>query len=436
VPLLTGRSEAGMSPEHRHATTPEPSCGEGAKATILADEAQRLKSEFLAITSHELRTPLNAILGGLSVIQNGLCDSREEELEFVRQAYMSSQHLLMLIDNLLDLEKIESGKLHAVLEPVGLRAQFDAVKTRTSGLAKQKGLTMMFDIAGGMDLLVRGDDARLQQILLNLVGNAIKFTLQGHISIRAEARLDKGHAAVIVEDTGVGVAIEKQTKLFQSFVQADGSTTRKFGGTGLGLSISRQLIERMGGTLTLFSEGEGKGTTLTLTIPLYVSEPTSEEPVTMSTCATPEATRALALIVEDDQNIRRFLENVLESEGYITKGVETADEALAALAIETPALITLDIGLPSSAHAQLRTGWNLLRVIDEWMADHLQGPRPAVLIISGHDGEVFRRVTEEPFVCAPQVLAKPFTVQQLLAALPKCSPVASRGATEHKGTSV
>jgi nitrogen-specific signal transduction histidine kinase/CheY-like chemotaxis protein len=429
------RSEAGMTPDQMRANAAERSCREDDKTTLLAEEAQRLKSEFLAITSHELRTPLNAILGSLSVIQNGLCDSREEELEFVRKAYLSSQHLLTLIDNLLDLEKIESGKLHAVLEPVALRALFEAVKARTSGLAKQKGLTILFDVAGGTDLLVRGDEARLQQILLNLVGNAIKFTMHGHITIRAEARLDKGHAAVMVQDTGVGVAAEKQAKLFQSFVQGDGSTTRKFGGTGLGLSISRQLIERMGGTLTLVSEGEGKGTTLTLTIPLYVSEPVSEEPVTVNAGSVPQTPSALALVVEDDQSIRHFLENVLESEGYITKGVETADEALAALAIETPALITLDIGLPSSAHAQLRTGWNLLRVIDEWIANHFQGTRPAVLIISGHEGEVFRRITEERFVCAPQMLAKPFTVQQLVAALPKCRAVSSNVATEQKGTS-
>jgi nitrogen-specific signal transduction histidine kinase/CheY-like chemotaxis protein len=424
-----------MTPEHARANAPERHRREENKTTLLVEEAQRLKSEFLAITSHELRTPLNAILGSLSVIQNGLCDSREEELEFVRKAYLSSQHLLTLIDNLLDLEKIESGKLHAVLEPVALRALFEAVRARTSGLAKQKGLTMIFDIAGRTDLFVRGDDARLQQILLNLVGNAIKFTPHGQITIRAEARLEKGHAAVVVQDTGVGVAPEKQAKLFQSFVQGDGSTTRKFGGTGLGLSISRQLIERMGGTLTLFSEGEGRGTTLTLTIPLYFSEHVSEAPVTMEVCALPRAGCALALVVEDDQNIRNFLSTVLESQGYVTKGVETADEALAALAIETPALITLDIGLPSSAHAQLRTGWSLLRVIDEWIVNHSQGPRPAVLIISGHEGEVFQRVSEERFVCAPQVLAKPFTVQQLVAALPKCLMASSNIATEQKGIS-
>lgn len=384
-------------------------------ASQVAEMANRLKSEFLAITSHELRTPLNAILGSLSVIQNGLCDSREEELDFVRKAYISSQHLLSIIDNLLDLERIESGKLYAALEPVGLTALFEAAQSRTCGLARQKGLILTFEILHESDLRVRGDEARLQQILLNLVGNAIKFTMNGYVRIRAEARPEKGHATIVVEDSGVGVARVKQAKLFDAFVQADGSSTRKFGGTGLGLSISRQLIERMGGTLTLFSEGEGKGTSLTLTIPLFVeSSPTDEQFV----AGTPNGPQPLALVVEDDQAIRQFLENVLGGEGYRTLGVETADEALAALAVETPALITLDIGLPSNPHAQLRTGWNLLRVLDEWMATHVQGQRPTVLIVSGHDGEARRRLREDRYLCAPQVLPKPFTVQQLLAVLP------------------
>ena len=413
-----GRSERLMRPDEPKGAPRGLPVREPDKAHQLAEEARRLKSEFLAITSHELRTPLNAILGSLNVIQNGLCDSREEELEFVRKAYISSQHLLNLIDNLLDLEKIESGKLHAALEPVGLRALFEAVKARTSGLAKQKGLMLTFEISGDADLVVRGDEARLQQILLNLVGNAIKFTMQGHISIRAEARPKKGHAVVIVQDTGVGVAPVKQARLFHSFVQGDGSTTRKFGGTGLGLSISRQLIERMGGALTLFSEGEGKGTTLTLTIPLFVSHPNLHEHATPTSGQAME-TQELALVVEDDQSIRYFLESVFKEQGYRTLGVETADEALAALAVETPALITLDIGLPSGAHAQLRTGLNLLRVIDEWIGNHSHGPRPAVVIITGqYDEELMRQLTQEPFVCAPQVLPKPFTIQELLDVLP------------------
>jgi nitrogen-specific signal transduction histidine kinase/CheY-like chemotaxis protein len=396
------------------------------KAREAADEANRLKSEFLAIASHELRTPLNAILGSLSVIQNGLCDSHEEELGFVRQAYDSSQHLLTLIDNLLDLDKIESGKLHAAMEPVSLRALFDAVKTRISDLARQKGLRLSFEIAHPTDLVVRGDEVRLLQILLNLAGNAIKFTMKGEVMIRALARPEKGHAAVLVQDTGVGIAPVLQSKLFRSFVQADGSTTRKFGGAGLGLAISRKLIEQMGGTLSLCSEGAEKGTTLTLTIPLHTMSPrTSEGPPAAPTDLTPFEGRPTALVVEDDAEIRKFLGRVLGAHGYRTVGVETADEALAVLAIETPALITLDIGLPSNPHAQLRTGWNLLRVIDEWIENNRQALRPGVVIISGHDDEVRRLLMEDRFLCAPRIVSKPFTVQELLEVLPPMADLTS-----------
>ena len=166
----------------------------------------------------------------------------------------------------------------------------------------------------------------------------------------------------------------------------------------------------------MFSEGEGKGSSLTLTVPLFVESLRTDEPV--NSPGTPDGPQLLALVVEDDQAIRQFLENVLGGQGYRTLGVETADEALAALAVETPALITLDIGLPSNPHAQLRTGWNLLRVLDEWMAAHVHGSRPTVLIVSGHDGEVRQRLMEDRYLCAPQVLPKPFTVQQLLAVLP------------------
>jgi CheY-like chemotaxis protein/anti-sigma regulatory factor (Ser/Thr protein kinase) len=274
--------------------------------------------------------------------------------------------------------------------------------------------------------VVRGDEVRLLQILLNLAGNAIKFTMKGEVMIRALARPEKGHAAVLVQDTGVGIAPVLQSKLFRSFVQADGSTTRKFGGAGLGLAISRKLIEQMGGTLSLCSEGAEKGTTLTLTIPLHTMSPrTSEGPPAAPTDLTPFEGRPTALVVEDDAEIRKFLGRVLGAHGYRTVGVETADEALAVLAIETPALITLDIGLPSNPHAQLRTGWNLLRVIDEWIENNRQALRPGVVIISGHDDEVRRLLMEDRFLCAPRIVSKPFTVQELLEVLPPMADLTS-----------
>lgn len=398
-----------------------------------AEEANCLKSEFLANTSHELRTPLNAILGFLDLVKSGLCESREEELEFVRNAYSSSKHLLGLINNILDLDEIESGRLRTELVPVNVLNLFDDLRILTEAQAQQKGLALVFEVAGEKDLVVRADEGRLKQVLLNLIGNAIKFTFQGEVTVRALTRPEKGHAVIMIHDTGIGVAPAKQSRLFHPFVQADGSTTRKFEGTGLGLAISRKLVDLMGGTLSLYSEGEGKGTTLTLTVPLSATDIPLGENLSSPEAvevAGPTDARALALVVEDDASIRAFLESVLRRQGYRTVGVETADQALATLAVETPILITLDIGLPSNPRAQLRTGWDLLRVIDDWVANHKGNPRPVILIISGHDDEVARHVTEGRFTCDPVFLSKPFTAEQLMDVIPMVSIPASQWSQE------
>lgn len=400
-----------------------------------ADNANRLKSEFLANTSHELRTPLSAILGLLGLIQDGLCADRDEELEFIRQAYGSAQKLLTLINDLLDLSHLESGKLRVELAPVNVRGLFDSLREQTVPTAEQKGLALTFEIAserssgrGGAgsapDVVVRADEARLRQVLLNLIGNAIKFTHKGEVVVHALPRPGKGHVAIAVRDTGVGVAPERQAKLFTPFVQADGSATRKFVGTGLGLAVSRKLVELMGGTLTLLSEGEGQGTTLMLTVPFHSSDQAGRTGLDAGTKGEAAADHPgpLALVVDDDAVVRSVLERMLRLHGYRTLGRETADAALAALALEAPAVITLDIGLPSNPGAQLRTGWDLLRVIDEWATSRPEAHRPVVVIASGHDGEVARRLAEERFRCEPRMLPKPFTARQFAAIIPPVAP--------------
>lgn len=398
------------------------------EARKAADNANRLKSEFLANTSHELRTPLNAIMGLLRLVQDGLCVDRREEMEFICQAHGSAQKLLTLINDLLDLSNLEAGKFRVDLEPVNIRGLFDSLREQAVPLAEQKGLALTFEIASEQgdvlacadsmpDVVVRADEARLRQVLLNLIGNAIKFTHKGGVVMRALPRPAKGYVAIEVRDTGIGVAPERQAKLFIPFVQADGSATRKFNGTGLGLAVSRKLVELMGGTLRLFSEGDAKGATLTLTVPFHSSDQAGRDHGTRSEAA-PDHQGPLALVVDDDTVVRAVLERMLRLQGYRTMGKETADAALTVLALEAPAVITLDIGLPSNPGAQLKTGWDLLRVIDEWATSHPEAHRPVVVIASGLDGEVARRLEEEPFLCAPRILPKPFTAQQFAAIIP------------------
>ncbi|MBI3243670.1 MAG: GAF domain-containing protein, partial [Chloroflexi bacterium] len=236
----------------------------------MAEDANRLKSEFLANTSHELRTPLTGIIGSLSMVLDGLCDSPEEEREFARIAYTASERLLTIINDVLDIAKIEAGRMDVRLQAVDLDALFKDVRSLSRVQAEEKKLTLEFALPGTMEYILWADPDKLRQVLLNLIGNAIKFTDHGGVRVAASVvDGDDGHKRIRldVQDTGIGIPLEKQSKLFQPFVQVDGSMTRRFGGTGLGLSISRRLTELMGGALDLSSPGEGLGSTFMVTLP-------------------------------------------------------------------------------------------------------------------------------------------------------------------------
>ncbi|GAB4156603.1 MAG: hypothetical protein Fur0046_36570 [Cyanobacteria bacterium J069] len=259
-----------------------------------AEAANQLKSEFLATTSHELRTPLNAIIGCVRLVQDGYCDTRDEELELLEQADKAAIHLLKIINDLLDIRGIEQGKLRLFLEVVDLRQILKEVMELQAVEIQRKHLRLTCPDLNEQ-ILVRADPARLKQVLLNVVSNAVKFTDEGGITIdiRRHHKSDfeqivnngvslNGDGAdltspnakpqdwvvVSVKDTGIGVDPDQQDKLFRPFVMADGSTTRKFEGTGLGLAISRNLVERMGGSIDLYSEGLEQGTTVEITLPV------------------------------------------------------------------------------------------------------------------------------------------------------------------------
>ncbi|MGB3312460.1 MAG: ATP-binding protein [Nodosilinea sp.] len=255
-----------------------------------AEEASRLKSEFLANTSHELRTPLNGMIGFLKLVLDGMADDPAEQEEFIEEAHKSAIHLLQLINDVLDIAKIEAGKMQIEMGPISLKELLADLENFMHHQADQKGLN--FEIllpATRDDITVNGNYQRLLQVLINLVGNAIKFTHEGGVTISAEVKPQKverqgktwpGLVKISVADTGIGVSLEKQDRLFQSFSQVDGDRTRQYGGTGLGLAISQRLVEAMGGVVQFISMGDGLGSTVTFTAPLY-QEPVviDKEPV-------------------------------------------------------------------------------------------------------------------------------------------------------------
>jgi signal transduction histidine kinase len=244
-----------------------------------AEAASRLKSEFLANTSHELRTPLNGVIGFLKLIMDGMADDPEEQAQFIEEAHRSAIHLLSIINDILDVAKIEAGKMQLDLNPIQLDDLLSDVENFIRPQSQQKSLSLeILTPATRDEVVVLGNYQRLLQVMLNLLSNAVKFTHEGGITITAEVVPEKilvqnqekpGSVKISVADTGIGVSLEKQDKLFQSFSQVDGSRTRQYGGTGLGLAISQKLVEAMGGIVNFYSMGEGLGSTVTFTVPLY-----------------------------------------------------------------------------------------------------------------------------------------------------------------------
>jgi two-component system sensor histidine kinase BarA len=234
-----------------------------------AKNANNLKSKFLATTSHELRNPLHTIINCVQLVKDGMCDSREEEMDYLLHANQAAIHLLGIINDLLDLSKIEEGKLSVVTEPIDLRKLLQDVINLQSVNVQKKGLQLKIDL-GQQVIAIKADAAKLKQVLINVIGNATKFTESGSIAIATEIENSFSQSQVIitVTDTGVGIDPAQQHKLFRPFVMADNVNTRQFEGTGLGLAISRNLIELMGGTITLESAGINQGTTIAIALPL------------------------------------------------------------------------------------------------------------------------------------------------------------------------
>ncbi|RZI61347.1 MAG: hybrid sensor histidine kinase/response regulator [Zymomonas sp.] len=293
------------------------------------EKALKAKTEFLATTSHEIRTPLNGILGMTQILlTNRKLDP--EMREQVQVVHGAGESMRALVDDILDVAKMETGEVTVASEEVAFKRIIEDAARLWSGHAAAKGLTLELDIEAA-PVLIRSDAARLRQVVANLLSNAIKFTLEG--SVRLASRMEDGHVVIEVRDTGIGIPEDQQQLVFEAFHQVDGGTTRQFSGTGLGLSICRSLAEALGGTISLDST-VAKGSTFTLRFPAKVLA--ESEPHTLTNAARPETLEtARLLLVERNAMTQGVFRALLEPRVGAVDCVEDGAAAIAAIGTGT-----------------------------------------------------------------------------------------------------